>query len=234
MLKYPTLALCIAALALSPIANADTPAHAPSALAGGDAVWLHPGSTPLRVGAEIQTTGYLLLGMLYVAGVQIRNKFNSLDFVAALRPHLERHPLDGAFEAALQDALTRRGLQVRLQPSTTAKGSGQPSDEAGRWSLQVTQLDVEYVAQGSTAAYLPQARARVQLHDSRNAAAPRMLQVESRSKDPAQAFASFRALRADPERAYAGLEHVSRSLADALAESLTPATLPVPAVPSPP
>lgn len=223
--RQAALALCSAALLSVSSAQADTLPRAP--LDTMEAIALHVGDAPLRVGAEIQTTGYLVLGMLYVAGVQLRNKFNSLDFVTALRPRLAQRPLDSAFEAALQDALTRRGVRISTQPPATPTATGVA--DAPRWSLRVTQLDVEYVAQGSTAAYLPLARARIQLRDRLNAAAaPRVVQVESRSHDPAHAFASYRALNADPERAFDGLELISRRLADTLAESLVPVAPPLP------
>lgn len=190
------------------------------------------------MGTAINTTGYTIIGVIYVAGVTAKNKENSQAFHESQKENYKENPLQNIFNNELQNELIARGISLTAVPAPK-KHDGvvafDSSEVKTRWALWTETLSSTYVAEGSTAAYQPVGNVAVFFQDMEDTNAKlQFFSVTEVLNDPKYSFKDFESLQADQKMAYDGMSISVALLAKKIAKEIRPGEYPVevkPAVP---
>ncbi|QEL55993.1 iron-containing alcohol dehydrogenase [Chromobacterium paludis] len=184
---------------------------------------------------SFNTTGYTLIGMLYVAAAVAKMKSQSSSLQEAYHNYLKSHPEQPSLQQAFRDKVAQdlktAGIEVanfdEVQAETTDKAVIYHVDAAKLSSHKLVVLDKlgsAYFAPSSTDPYKPRAQVLVTVFDRDHPDAQplQFMRVASGVPDDSPyVFKDYEALSKDTGQAYAGLRASAETLADELVRSLT-------------
>lgn len=184
-----------------------------------------------KMGTAINTTGYTIVGVIYVAGVMAKNKENSQAFFESQKENFKENPLRDIFNNELQNELIARGISLTAVPAPKKQDGVVAFDSSAvktRWALWTETLSSTYVAEGSSAAYQPVSNVAVFFQDMEDKNAKlQFFSVTEVLSDPKYSFKDFESLQIDPKMAYDGMSIAVAQLAKKIAKEIRPGEYPV-------
>ena len=180
-----------------------------------------------KMGTAINSTGYTIVGVIFVAGVIAKNKENSALFFESQKENFKENPLREIFNNELQNTLTTLGVTLTAVSPPKKNEDGVIAFDASviktRWALWTELLSCTYVAEGSTAPYRPVGNISVFIQDmeDKNAKLQSFSVIEVLN-DPKYTFNDFGSLQADTKLAYAGMAAAVDQLAKRIAKEIRP------------
>lgn len=222
----PIMAICVG-LAGHGFAKADAAIQLPPVLKDEKELSIKPVAGAAILGAMINSTGFTIIGVLYVAGVIAVNKENSKLFLEAQQENYKAKPLKDTFNLELQKEFTSRGMTLSVAPLPKKGDDGvisfEPAAIKTRWALWTEGIKAVYVADGSDAPYKPRTSVSVFLQDMQDKDGKlKTFSLTESLDDPKFSFEEFEDLQKDSKLAYQGLEIAITNLAQAIAGKLKP------------
>lgn len=190
---------------------------------------------PVRTGAVYNTTGYTIVGVLYVAAAVSKMNSQSDEMQAAYSKHLKDNPeipsLQDTFNNELERALLSHGIKITKISAVKKIGEKKeisydinPSEINTKQAVIIDGLTAQYFAPSSTDYYNPKSMLLISVLDVNNSSSKPAKQeqiVETKAGESGPfAYKNYEMLSKDPGQAYDGLQQSVARLAKKVAESL--------------
>lgn len=230
------IAFLLSACGTAPITKPDT---VQGSLKNAPKVSMRFQNEPAKTGAVYNTTGYTIVGVVYVAAAVAKMNSQSDEMRTAYGKYLKDHPeissLQDTFNNELERVLLSHGIKIakisavrNVSAKKEISYNINPSEIETKWAVIIDGLTAQYFAPSSTDYYNPKSMVLISVLDVNNSSSkpPKQEQIiETKTGESGPfAYKDYEMLSKDPSQAYDGLQQSVANLAKKVAESLIGAT----------